>query len=964
MATFNVIVYKIESDFNEPHYSNGYRTPFFVHVRLDDATNAISVQIRDASGEGAGSLISSPVTGPNLFFGFGGLATRLTPDPLYKFCDEETLRFIFPINTFPHGQLGESLNAVECQIAPVCDIEIASIPVVTPTTDPDTADGTIQVSATSSNGTIQYSLSEDFAVYNTTGLFTGLYANEYTVYARDAIGCLDTMVVTVPVTTVYGPKYRSEYATIRYRTGNNRKVEIWQRGYDGAVNVAKQGEVPFKLRYNTKADDKYFVINPSEAAVELMTETSEQYIELFTGDDRKYQVRFYVWESAAWVLKWIGFVVPQFYAEPYLHTPFTTVITASDNLKLFDTKDFKDQDGNVYRGDLSKMEILASLLKKTGLELPIRSCDNVFETTMNMTAADDPLPQSYVDSRIFYGDKKAPQKCKEVIQKILGVKGAKIYQSLGKWWIMRTENSVGEIEYREFDSNGVYSSNGTYDTLRYLVGPSNNNLTDSLCWRDTTQIMQLVPNHGEFIVTHNLVRDNNMIDSGSFESEYIKLTDNGSAFFEDWNFKLGMAGVKYGYEVVNNGNSIGAFYADFDTANPYLFATSDDSVLYSKSFPVSSAGKVKLKFQVFVAPDFNVEYSRIGYKVKLTNPDTLEVLYLFNVGASGSFINDGAGTDDWNDSGYINDLYVDKYNSWQTFETSFTVPAGTTPDDLEISFHFHNHSRADTSGVAGNFDELKAINTGSRLQNIRRKYHIDTDAGIISAYELQPSPATDSENLPVLVEPLDYGLGNESRWKLMSSYSAGVLGWVNKILIDEVALSEKVFISDTLAGKTALVDPPPNAIYSQVTNSYNFNLFEETTYLGDIPADMPNAAAIYRGYIRKSDGTPSVRWQRKGSVEEKLLNAILLEDYISQLKDSNRKLSGNVLTDWHYAFVNTLNDHVDDRKYINGFYELDDKQCNVRVDLLEIVTGDDGLPPPSGGEFAELEFSDDYNTGN
>jgi hypothetical protein len=959
MATFNVIVYQIQSDFDEPHYSNGYRTPYFVHVRFDDSTNAISVQIRDASGDGAGSLISSPVTGPNLFFGYGGFASRLTPDPLYKFCDGTTLRFIFPINTYPHGQLGESLNAVECQIAPVCDIEIASIPVVTPTTDPDTSDGTIQVSATSSNGAIQYSLDENFTTYNTTGLFTGLYTNEYTVYARDSIGCLDSMTITVPVTTVYGPKYRSEYATIRYRNGNNRKVEIWQRGYTDSVSVAKQGPAPFKLRYNTKADDKYFVINPSEATVELLTETSEQYIELFTGDDRKYQVRFYVWESASWVLKWIGYVVPQFYAEPYLHTPFITTITASDNLKLFDTKAFLDEDGNVYKGDLSKMEILASLLKKTGLELSIRSCDNVFETTMAVTSADDPLPQSYVDSRIFYGDKKAPQKCKDVIEKILSVKGARLYQSLGVWWIMRTEQSLGVIEYREFNSSGVYSSNSTYDTLRYTAAPGDINDTNILCWRDAQQILQLLPNHGEFVITHDLGRDNNMIDSGSFESEYIKLTDNGSAFFEDWNFQIGQAGIKYGYEVVNNGNSIGAFYADFDSVN----SGSVDNILYSRSFPVSSAGKVTLKFQVFVAPDYKVQYSRVGYKVKLTNPDTLGVTYLFNVGASGSFIDDTSGVDDWNNSGYINDLYIERYNAWQTFETSFTVPAGTTPDDLEVSFHFHNHASADTSGGAGNFDELRDIATTSRLQNIRRKYHIDTDAGIISAYELQPSPTTDSESVPGLIEPDDYGALNQSRWKLLSSYSVGVLGWVNKILIDEVVLSEKVFVNDTLAGITALIDPPPTVEYSQITNQFNFNLFEKTTYLGDLPEDLPNADAIYRGYIRLSDGTPSVKWTRKGEGEEKYLNAILLEDFIAQMQDSTRKLSGTFLSDWHYAFVNTIRNHIDSRAFINGFYELDDKQCATRVDLLEVITGDDGLPPPEFGEFDAEEFGSDFNIG-
>jgi hypothetical protein len=957
MATFNVIVYQIQSDFDEPHYSNGYRTPFFVHVRLDDATNAISVQIRDASGDGAGSLISSPVSGPNLFFGNGGRATRLTPDPLYKFCDGTTLRFIFPINTYPHGQLGESLNAVECQIAPVCDIEISSIYTVTPTSGPADADGEIQVSATSSNGTIQYSLDENFTTYNTTGLFTGLYTNEYTVYARDEISCLDSITVTVPITTVYGVKYVMEYSDFRHTT-NNSKIEILERAYEGSSSEICAGASPFVLRYNTKADDKYNVINPSEADIEILTEVSEQYIELFTYDDRKYQVKFYKDEGAGYNLKWVGFIVPQFYSERYLEPPIITRVTASDNLAVLKTEPFEDQDGNVFRGELSKMQIISALLKKTGLELSIRSCDNIFETTMDVTSADDPLFQSHIDVRIFYGDKKVPNKSSEVIEKILGVKGARIYQSLGYWWIVRTEQSIGTIEYREFDSNGIYSSNGTFNTLRYLGIPDDINGSTTLCWRDNSQILQLLPNYGTFEITHDLVRDNNMIDSGSFEAEYIKLTDNGSAFFEDWNFQIGQGGIKYGYEVVNNGSSVGAFYADFDV----VASASNDSVLYSKAFRVSSSGKVTLKFQVFVAPDFKVQYTRIGYKVKLTDPDTLAVTYLFNVGASGTFIDDSAGVDDWNDSGYINDLYIERYNAWQTFESSFTVPGGPSGQDMEISFHFHNHASADVSGVSGNFDELRDINTTSRLQNIRRKYHIDTDAGIISAYELQPSPTTDTESVPGLIEPDDYGALNQSRWKLLSSYSVGVLGWVNKILIDEVSLSEKVFISDPLTG-TALVDPPEDISFFQVTNQFNFITNEKTTYIGDLPPDIPNADAIYRGYIRLADGTPSVKWTRKGEGEEKYLNQILLEDYIAQMANTTRKLSGALLTDFHYAFIHSLSNHVDDRKFINGMYELDDKQCSCRVDLLEVVVGGDGFPPPEFGEFDAEEFSNDFNTG-
>src|SRR5690606_35639915 len=112
--------------------------------------------------------------------------------------------------------------------------------------------------------------------------------------------------------------------------------------------------------------------------------------------------------------------------------------------------------------------------------------------------------------------------CAEVLQKILEPFGAHIKSALGYWGIVRRENSVGTISYRQFDSNGEFEESGTFDTECDIVLAENftSALTD-FEFRDAVQLMQHMRHYGKFRIAHDLLPDNNLIDSGSFEIPYI-----------------------------------------------------------------------------------------------------------------------------------------------------------------------------------------------------------------------------------------------------------------------------------------------------------------------------------------------------------------------------------------------------------------------------------------------------------
>jgi hypothetical protein len=947
-----VIVWRITTSFNAPYAGAGYVVGNFIHTLFNDSTLAVTVEIRDSATPGAGTLINTPATGPNLFFVDGGIAQRLTPDPLYSYCDGTTLKSIQHKNTFPYGELGDTLNAVECQIAPVCDLQISDSYTVVDATGPGEPDGSIQVSGTSSNGEIRYSLTElfDYATASPSGLFTGLVSGDYTVYGRDAIGCTDSISINVPITIVYGSKYRLEYDDIRQ---GKTRVDILQRSYADTIIEVNGGPVPFSLRYNKDVNNKYDQISYSEATIQLLTEVSEQFIELFQGDDRKYQIRFYKFESD-WVLKWIGYVVAEFYQEALKFEPFITTITASDNLKVVSEANFYDENGNQIRDISNIITVITRLLKQTALLINLRCCVDIYENSMLSTADDDSLAQTFFDPTIFYATDKTPDKIVDVIQKLLLPFGARIFQSLGVWWIVRIEQSVGTLNYREFDFNGVFVESGTLNPVVDLLSPR----FDLVHWINDDQLMQLMQHYGEFTISQNLALDNNLLDSGNFEQEFLTSTGGGSFFFEGWNILATNPGVKYGLEQVDNGNSKGAFYIDYDlvVGGP----TAGDDQLYTKKIRVNNASKLTIRFQTLVEPTYNLPFIRIGYRVKCVSIDLSQTFYLLVINGVGSLLDDSNGVDDWNNSGYINEIYVTSYGRFQDNEFSFLVPFDNSGGwDLEFNFYFNPYFSLNGT----DFSELQAIDTTSRLQGIRRKYYSDqSDLANPITYDmlLSPSPPTESESIPDIVEPHDYGVGNQSRWKKQNAIAGAFPRKINKILIDNFTISEKIYVNHDAS--TGLITPPNIVEYNSVTNIYNFNKFSTPAFLGDLPTDdnIQNAALIYDGFFRLADGTPTTSWHRLSEIDERFLLEILLSDVQAQMQAPNRKITGGVMSPTHLGYIHSIDYAFEDRKYMINGYVLNDKQCSYEMDLIEIITGEDGNPPPETHEFTE-EFTTEYD---
>jgi hypothetical protein len=566
---------------------------------------------------------------------------------------------------------------------------------------------------------------------------------------------------------------------------------------------------------------------------------------------------------------------------------------------------------------------------------------------MTATAADDPFAQLIVDSRLFYTSKNVPTNCLEAIEKVLKPFRARLFQSQGYWNIIRKEkNPASSIPYRQFDVDGVYESNGT---LINGVSITGNHPSSSAVWLSRTQVLSFVRNYGYVKVTHNLGKDANLIDEGDFEVTDLIEDGNGDVFFKNWNFLIGQTNMSYGHETSLT-DGTGAFFAKFQSNT----SPQNDSILYTYEIPfaITSGGfvagdRIKINFKVLTELYYTFPWVRVGWSLRITDNLTGDFL---------SFYPPRGDRSDFElNQEIVNDLYIQKFDSFESFELGLFYSRVTYPDaTLRFSLHFHNHFGRDYN----DYDEMRTLATVPFTAMDKRLYFADATG--TKVYKLERT--IEDESVPDRIRPLDFNLlSNPQQWVLDEDIAlGGSTAIVSKFLFDKVQIQFYPFIS--VDGNMRVVDPPETIVYSEETSRFIKSDLLVDVQLGDCP-EFNNAPMIYRGYFRLLDGTPTVKWARQNVTEEEYLNKILLNDLIAQHSNSLRKFQGTLLSDVPIHYINAFTDYLDSVKYLPENFLLDSKYMSTTVELLEIKTGAGGEPPVSLGEFAAEEFSDDFNIG-
>lgn len=633
---------------------------------------------------------------------------------------------------FPYGFFSSLADHPSCAVAPeTCDLIVVGAPVLTRPTSSTTADGSIQINATSSN-TIQYKLGSDFEYGDGTGqtsnTFTTLLPGSYRVYLRDSNNCGASIFINLTVTNTYGVKYRGEYDD---EIGGVTRIDILERGYVGAITEVCESGTP--LRINKRGDgttDKFEPIMALELVIELLSDTDQKFLTLYTNDREKYRVKTYKNDE----LKVYSKVLPQQYQEDYKAPPYIVTFSATCGLPVLKDYILVQDDGQILFGTISLIKLVAYCLSRIGLELPIRVACNMYATEMDQTDDDDPFDQAYTDFECFYLSGETPT-LDYVMRSILEPFGAQIVQWDGRWNIVRVEEMVRPYDYRDFDSDGEYVTNGTFDPVIDLNFPSS--MTGAVVFANADQNLEVKPGYGLFKVLYKLGLKPNILKNGDFRLKAVYNPETTQYTF-DIN--------KDGFLLVNGGYPIAELFERIDETNvAYLLQGGGPTI------PETGSAYIKSDAYLMKMGTNNQLKITIRYKLPLhgfvagntvfySDPPYIKVRLVIRLG-SGYLSNDGT----WSITPTEIVFYTKEYGKYLESEIVAQSPTGVlsgaaTGLDFSVSVYQAYVFHADFTVLA----TFKAFDTLLLGEQTRRTFRTSTVASGTNSYIV-------NDNLPSYV---------------------------------------------------------------------------------------------------------------------------------------------------------------------------------------------------------------------
>lgn len=931
-----------------------------VAVYWDDSTSLLVVRKN-------GSIITSGNQIPFKFTYSGNNENYYKYEQLFQvlICKDFSLVSYERIASFPYFAYTLQANHPSCNLGQVCDLEFNAIASVTNASTSSSNDGVIVVSATSSAASIQYNLNSDF-VYGkgqSSSTFSNLAPGVYTIYARDSNNCRSVINAKVEFDKTYGTKYRLEYQSADGRT---HKTEITEKDYSGTISDVNAGVSPtiYRLR-NEGNQEKFIEIVPSEIETTFISESENQFIDIYTNDPDKYRLTHTINGDVVWT----GKVLINQYQETYTNAPYSINIIAADGLVSLESIPFLDSNGLPFFGVFRQMNLISYILKKIGTNLGIRSAVNMYASTMLSLASSDPLDQAYVDVERYYLLEPNPT-CSQILKWILQPYNATILQWDNYWYIIRFEERIDSFDYREFDADGVYVSNSS---INPIIDLKNATEASRMVWKDRNQIMRIMPGYGKIKLIYDLGNNNNIIPNGNFRltTKYrydLPIDDNfvervpDLTGFQIFNVQVGSS-TQVGYEKLENNNIALTVSSYIGKGLNYM-----ESQPLNLKMVVIDKLKINLNTKIFRG-DFviNAAFGLGFYYIKVKMMVKYGDYYLLEDGT-------------WTTTPslikfYVNENQLNQYNNYELLADS---PDTTYKDgaDLVIRVYFPDLNDTDNYGNTTTvaFLNLRGVQTTNKqtgfkteLDDIDGTYYPPSAAAIRSIlyYELQEDGNT--ESLPDIVRPNDYdATTNRKQWILKNyrTYSTEVTTTTGIDFISAQILSQgkpvpdnqalelsmennnTVFIDRTIihgsivnAGKTLInavkkFNPWAIEIFFN-TNEYKISSAEwyDISPFVAVAADL-----IYKGYLRDSGGAGFEYWSRTGFNQYKSLQEIYMDSYSSQYNQPWRWLSGDMYSDdTLFTPISTLNETMDgNRKYIPSSLSIDFYSNIYNAELIEV----------------------------
>lgn len=314
----------------------------------------------------------------------------------------------------------------------------------------------------------------------------------------------------------FGTKYRLQFADYYSRA---IKVDFELDGYASTVYAMTPTESSVNIQWPGERNNVFRYVRGSTATIEVRANTIGQYDEFFDAYAKQWKIKIYI----DTVLFWTGWYMPGEFMQSFSEINYIVSFRAIDIGYLQDVLyPYADWDMD------TPLAVLFNVLDQTGLSLSLKEAVNIYEDSMDKTAADSLLDQCEIDQMAYFDDDFTAVSCYNVLERICSAFNAIFYQDQGVWNLVRVPDMTDTHNYRIFVA-GAYSSSSSETKVTTL------NKTNPVII-NTSGMMMSNPSWQEV----NLIWDfgvKNLVPHGRFKNpDVTSITDYFTVSGGTWTF--------------------------------------------------------------------------------------------------------------------------------------------------------------------------------------------------------------------------------------------------------------------------------------------------------------------------------------------------------------------------------------------------------------------------------------------
>ena len=482
----------------------------------------------------------------------------------------------------------------------------------------------------------------------------------------------------------YGVKYRLEFSD---DLENGKKIEILKNNYSGSVLPIVAGADPCVISW--QGDDNFY--NPiigSQCTLNFFVTDSVSYDNFHEFDEREYQVKIsYKDSSNNYQTYWIGWLVVDQFKEAVTTKPFPITLTAFDGLGTLDAFDmFLDQ---TSAGSVNARLWIVYALLNLDLELDIYISQDIFIRNPGSTVKTI-YDVMNINPYALQKDKYNINTAKHVLEQVLKITNARIFQSFGRWYIINNSSysaqsiktasastaqggtiptGIRAAEAASLVANGTESIK--FDIHNYL-GSYQSTVTVDMLKQVPSQLLPI-----ENSLTKEYLRPLNEFNITHETSQYLETNT-----FVNSGFENGLA--NWTTYSTSGTTSPGALSTDFAKQGNQSFKNSQFQGVetgtrktLTKNADVYNSAHLGHKLNVNAYFDTNSGFGAVSFrfllKVTEQGPGATQVKYWNN------------SNETWQNSSIVNIQDIDSVNAWD----KFTYDLGTFPitGQLELDLY-------------------------------------------------------------------------------------------------------------------------------------------------------------------------------------------------------------------------------------------------------------------------------------